>query len=138
MWAGLPLVPSQPCPQALLALPRQLQPCPQTLHGFYPLVQKVYDACLGVFEQLPLAALVQRSTLVLHGGLFRKPSKKSARRAAMDGALSRAFLLALRCPALPCDTCMLALFPCKIRPGTCMGAARVGAAGQQAAGVTKE
>lgn len=37
----------------------------------------VFSACKQLFKNLPLAALVNNRTLVLHGGLFRKhPSKK--------------------------------------------------------------
>lgn len=40
----------------------------------------MYTRCKRVFASLPLAALVQRNTLVLHGGLFRQqpPSAKGA------------------------------------------------------------
>lgn len=45
------------------------------LQHTHHLSQAVYQACKRVFSQLPLAALVAGRTLVLHGGLFRKPRK---------------------------------------------------------------
>lgn len=33
----------------------------------------IYPACKKVFSQLPLACVIQKSTLVVHGGLFRAP-----------------------------------------------------------------
>lgn len=41
-----------------------------------PLLQKLYAAVVKLFSQLPLAALVEGSTLILHGGLFRAPPEK--------------------------------------------------------------
>ncbi|KAK9810288.1 hypothetical protein WJX72_008052 [[Myrmecia] bisecta] len=37
----------------------------------------VYSSCLKAFAALPLAALIAQATLVLHGGLFRKPASAS-------------------------------------------------------------
>jgi hypothetical protein len=42
---------------------------------------RVYKACKQLFAALPLAALVGRATLVLHGGLFRRPAPRGAARA---------------------------------------------------------
>lgn len=39
------------------------------LHCMY---QTIFAACKQLFKNLPLAALINRQTLVLHGGLFRK------------------------------------------------------------------
>jgi diadenosine tetraphosphatase ApaH/serine/threonine PP2A family protein phosphatase len=38
---------------------------------------RLYSRCLTVFASLPLAAVIDHSVLVLHGGLFRKPIPKS-------------------------------------------------------------
>lgn len=35
--------------------------------------QAIYKSCKRLFALLPLAACICRNTLVLHGGLFRKP-----------------------------------------------------------------
>ncbi|KAK9839890.1 hypothetical protein WJX84_007689 [Apatococcus fuscideae] len=35
--------------------------------------KEIYRRCKGVFAMLPLAAVVNQRTLVMHGGLFRKP-----------------------------------------------------------------
>lgn len=43
--------------------------------------KKVYAACKKIFARLPLAAIVEGNTLVLHGGLFRKePASRPAKR----------------------------------------------------------
>ncbi|GMH33289.1 hypothetical protein BSKO_01123 [Bryopsis sp. KO-2023] len=42
--------------------------------------QKVYSVCRKVFSSLPLAMVVEGKTLVLHGGLFRKPPQKRSRK----------------------------------------------------------
>lgn len=42
--------------------------------------KEIYTACKKVFAALPLAALVADKTLVLHGGLFRKPVIRGAKR----------------------------------------------------------
>jgi serine/threonine-protein phosphatase 5 len=39
-------------------------------------LQALFTSIRRLFAHLPLAALVQRSTLILHGGLFRAPPKK--------------------------------------------------------------
>lgn len=52
--------------------------CTHGMHGWY--TQAVYQACKRVFSHLPLAALVAGRTLVLHGGLFRKPRKGPKKR----------------------------------------------------------
>ncbi|CAL8460824.1 g355 [Coccomyxa elongata] len=41
--------------------------------------QKVYRMCKQLFSVLPLAAVVSGATLVLHGGLFRRPPSRPAR-----------------------------------------------------------
>ncbi|GAX74026.1 hypothetical protein CEUSTIGMA_g1476.t1 [Chlamydomonas eustigma] len=40
----------------------------------HPDAKAVYTACKKLFSVLPLAAVIQKKTLVLHGGLFRKPA----------------------------------------------------------------
>jgi serine/threonine-protein phosphatase 5 len=39
-------------------------------------LQELYKDVLRLFAKLPLAAVVEGSTLILHGGLFRAPPKK--------------------------------------------------------------
>lgn len=46
---------------------------PSNFRKLYPLFKKLFAA-------LPLAALVQDVTLILHGGLFRKPRRRSGKR----------------------------------------------------------
>ena len=36
--------------------------------------QAIYKSCKRLFATLPLAACINRATLVVHGGLFRKPT----------------------------------------------------------------
>ncbi len=36
--------------------------------------QAIYKSCKRLFALLPLAAVINRATLVMHGGLFRKPT----------------------------------------------------------------
>lgn len=40
-------------------------------------VKAVYSLCKKVFALLPLAARIGSATLVLHGGLFRRPQTAS-------------------------------------------------------------
>ena len=40
-------------------------------------MQDVYNPCKRVFCVLPLAAVVQQKTLVLHGGLFRSQPRSA-------------------------------------------------------------
>lgn len=37
-------------------------------------VKPVYAVCKKLFAALPLAACIGKATLILHGGLFRKPT----------------------------------------------------------------
>ena len=37
----------------------------------------LYTSCLSLFAELPLAATVDRTVLVMHGGLFRKPAART-------------------------------------------------------------
>lgn len=56
----------------------------------------VYAGCRKLFAEMPLAALIAGRTLVLHGGLFRKPpppapaTRTSGRRAAAKAAAAAA------------------------------------------------
>lgn len=45
------------------------------LLGTTAALQGLYKDFVGLFAQLPLAAVVESSTLILHGGLFRTPPK---------------------------------------------------------------
>jgi serine/threonine-protein phosphatase 5 len=45
--------------------------------------QSVYTACKRLFAVIPLAALIQQKTLVLHGGLFRRPIQRRPAPAAL-------------------------------------------------------
>mmetsp|Transcript_33581 Transcript_33581/g.73290 ORF Transcript_33581/g.73290 Transcript_33581/m.73290 type:complete len:470 (-) Transcript_33581:88-1497(-) len=49
---------------------------------------RLFSRCLTVFAALPLAAVVDNSVLVLHGGLFRRPTKRKSRRPATASAAS--------------------------------------------------
>lgn len=40
-------------------------------------MQPVYAACKKMFACLPLAAVVQQTALVLHGGLFRQQVQRA-------------------------------------------------------------
>eukprot|EP00882_Tetradesmus_deserticola_P015886 GHRQ01016942.1.p1 GENE.GHRQ01016942.1~~GHRQ01016942.1.p1 ORF type:complete len:379 (+),score=143.35 GHRQ01016942.1:179-1315(+) len=78
------------------------------IYGFYAELKAKYGAaskalftCIRrLFAHLPLAALVQSSTLILHGGLFRAPPKKGKgskrRRASGVQALTLGSLADLR------------------------------------------
>ena len=44
--------------------------------------QSVYKMCKQLFAALPLAAVVGKAALVLHGGLFRRPAQRAAQRSA--------------------------------------------------------
>jgi serine/threonine-protein phosphatase 5 len=48
--------------------------------------QSVYTACKRLFAVIPLAALIQQKTLVLHGGLFRRPIQRRPAPAALLSA----------------------------------------------------
>jgi len=58
----------------------------------------VYRACQRLFASLPLAALIAEKTLVLHGGVFRKPRNpgKGKKRKACEAALELGTLDDLR------------------------------------------
>lgn len=61
------------------------------VYGYVP-VQGLYTHMKRFFASLPLAALVENSTLILHGGLFRAPPAKAKaggkrRRSTGGGAL---------------------------------------------------
>lgn len=43
-------------------------------------VQSIFAACKQLFKALPLAALISRNTLVLHGGLFRHTARAGQKR----------------------------------------------------------
>ncbi len=43
-------------------------------------MQTIFAACKQLFKSLPLAALIGRNTLVLHGGLFRHTGKPGQKR----------------------------------------------------------
>lgn len=55
----------------------------------------MYRRCLRLFANLPLAALINESTLVLHGGLFRSPPTKKARTGKKGGRKKRRFAVEL-------------------------------------------
>jgi hypothetical protein len=68
-------------------------------------LQGLFTSIRRLFAHLPLAALVQSSTLILHGGLFRAPPKKGkgSKRRRASGALQTQPLL---CPGLqPVPVC---------------------------------
>ncbi|MEW5312630.1 MAG: hypothetical protein WDW38_004250 [Sanguina aurantia] len=41
--------------------------------------KELYSACKRLFSQLPISALIQGNTLILHGGLFRHPTPPAPR-----------------------------------------------------------
>lgn len=49
--------------------------------------QAIYKSCKRLFAALPLAACINRATLVLHGGLFRKATPAAPSRVRANGAL---------------------------------------------------
>lgn len=55
----------------------------------------LYRRCLRVFSNLPLAALVAGKALVLHGGLFRAPPKKSKKAGGKGGRSKRHYAVQL-------------------------------------------
>lgn len=72
--------------------------------------QLVFADLQKLFAQLPLAAVVGGATLVLHGGLPRKPPRRATRRSLpLPGACGRGWTTGLLTSTAPCadDACML-------------------------------
>ena len=54
-------------------------------YGSGPAGEAVFEATLKLFAALPLAAVVARTTLVVHGGLARAPPRRATRRSVPGG-----------------------------------------------------